>query len=348
MSFDPDAAAIPGSGIFGLPLDRERAEVHVIPVPFDVTTSYRKGTNKGPEAVLRASRQVDLFDLLTGRPYERGIVLLEPDERIAKLNSEGGKKAERIIEVAGVLGEDPALRRTLVRVNSIGEELNKIVYASTFRALEEGRLPVILGGDHATPFGAIQACVERHPGLGVLHFDAHADLREAYEGFEWSHASILWNVAMRLSKVQKIVQIGVRDVGEREMAMIQESRGRIRTLFDSDWQRAKVDQMNLRELVKKRLADLPEQVYVSFDVDALEPALCPNTGTPVPGGLSWSEAMLWLEELGKSGKRVVGLDLNEVNPGDTPIDVDSWDAIVGARMLYKLIGVALMTRKTAG
>ncbi len=347
MTFDPDAASIPGSGIFGLPLDRERAEVHVIPVPFDVTTSYRKGTSKGPEAILRASRQVDLFDLLTGRPYERGIVLLEPDERIGKLNSEGGKKAERIIEVAGILGEDPALRRTLVRVNSIGEELNRIVHASTLRALDDGRLPVILGGDHSTPFGGIQAAAERHPGLGVLHFDAHADLREAFEGFEWSHASILWNVAMKVPKVHKIVQIGVRDFGEREMAMIQESRGRIRTLFDADWQRAKIEQMNLRELVKKRISDLPDKVWVSFDIDGLDPTLCPNTGTPVPGGLLWSEAMLWLEELARSGKEVVGLDLNEVSPGDTAADVDSWDAIVGARVLYKLIGVALMTRKTS-
>lgn len=345
MTFDPDAAAVPGSGIFGLPLDRERAEVHVVPVPFDVTTSYRKGTSKGPEAVLRASRQVDLYDILTGRPYERGIVLLEPDERIGKLNAEGGRKAERIIEVAGVLGDDPALRRTLLRVNAIGEELNKIVYEQTRKVLETGRLPVVLGGDHSTPFGAIQACAERHPGLGVLHFDAHADLREAFEGFEWSHASILWNVAMRLTKVAKIVQVGVRDFGEREMAMIQESRGRIRTLFDNDWQRAKIDQANLRELVKKRLSDLPDKVYVSFDIDVFDPTLCPNTGTPVPGGLTWPEALLWLEELAKSGKEVVGLDLNEVSPGDTASDVDAWDAIVGARMLYKLIGVALMTRE---
>lgn len=347
MAFDPDAASIPGSGIFGLPLDRERAEVHVIPVPFDVTTSYRKGTSKGPEAILRASRQVDLFDLLTGRPYERGIVLLEPDERIGKLNSEGGKKAERIIEVAGVLGDDPALKRTLLRVNAIGDELNKCVYASTLRAIDDRRLPVVLGGDHSTPFGGIQAAAERHPGLGVLHFDAHADLREAFEGFEWSHASILWNVATKIPNVHKIVQIGVRDFGERELAMIQESRGRIRTLFDTDWQRAKIEQMNLRELVKKRISDLPDKVWLSFDVDGLDPTLCPNTGTPVPGGLLWSEALLWLEELAKSGKEVVGLDLNEVSPGDTAADVDSWDAIVGARLLYKLIGVALMTRKTA-
>lgn len=345
MQFDPDAASVPGSGIFGLPRDPARAEVHVIPVPFDATTSYRKGTHRGPDAVLRASRQVDLFDALTGRPYERGIALLDADERIAKLNEEGSVKAERIIEVAGVIGSDAALARTLGRVNVIGAELNRIVHAQTNAALDDGRLPVILGGDHSTPFGAIQACAERYPGLGVLHFDAHADLRDAFEGFEWSHASIMFNVATKIPGVAKLVQVGIRDYGEREHAFIHESRGRVRTLFDADWQRAKFDVANLRELVKKRLDDLPAKVWVSFDVDGLDPTLCPNTGTPVPGGLSWSEAMLWLEELARSGREVVGIDLNEVSPGATPDDADSWDAIVGARLLYRLIGVALQTRK---
>lgn len=346
MSFDPDAAAPPESGLFGLACVPDEAEVHVIPVPFDATTSYRKGTCRGPAAVLRASRQVELFDLLTGRPYERGIALLEADPRIAKLNTEGSAKAERIIAVGGVLGGDPALERALARVNAIGEEVNTIVHAATKAVLDAKRLPVILGGDHSVPFGAIRACAEQHKGLGVLHFDAHSDLRDAFEGFSWSHASILHNVATRIPQVTKIVQAGIRDFGEREFAFIQESRGRIRTLFDADWQRAKVDQMNLRELVKKRLDDLPGKVFVSFDVDGLDPVLCPNTGTPVPGGFTWSDAMLWLEELARSGREVVGVDLNEVNPGTTPEDADSWDAIVGARLLYKLIGVALMTRPT--
>jgi agmatinase len=344
--FDPDAAALPQSGIFGLSCPPSEAEVHVIPVPFDATTSYRKGTRRGPDAILRASRQVDLYDLLTGRPYERGIAMLAADERIAKLDDEGGREAERIIEVSGVLGGDPALEKALARVNVIGRELNAIVHAATKAVLDGGRLPAVVGGDHSTPFGAIEACAERHPGLGVLHFDAHADLRDAFEGFEWSHASIFHNVATRIPKVAKIVQAGIRDFGERELAMIHESRGRIRTLFDADWQRAKVDQMNLRELVKKRLEDLPAKVWVSFDVDALDPTLCPNTGTPVPGGFTWSEANLWLEELARSGREVVGLDLNEVSPGTTGEGEDSWDAIVGARLLYRLIGVALMTRPT--
>jgi len=354
-NFDPDAAAQPGSGIFGLSSDPAAARVHVLPVPFDATTSYRKGAARGPAAILQASRQVELFDFASsaagvgggtagsgkGRPYLHGICMLEPDARIAKLNDEASAKADRIIEVGGTIGNDRALAKALARVNEIGAELNAIVRAATERILDAGKLPAIVGGDHSAPFGAMEAIAARHPGLGILHFDAHADLREAFEGFEWSHASIMHNVVTRLEGVAVLAQVGIRDLGEREHERILGSKGRIRTLFDVEWARARLEGYNLRELVKKRLEPLPEKVYVSFDVDGLDPTLCPNTGTPVPGGLSWHETLLWLEELAKSGRTIVGLDLNEVSPGSTNPEEDAWDAIVGARLLYRLIGTAL-------
>ncbi len=342
--FDPDAAAEKDSGIFGLPCDIDRAAVHVLPVPFDATTSYRKGAALGPDAVLRASRQVDLFDLVHGKFWERGIVMLSPDPRIERMNEKAGRRADRIIARGGRIHGRKQLLRDLERVNEIGAELNAIVNAQTKAVLDKDKLPVVLGGDHATPFGAIQACAERFPEMGILHFDAHADLREAYEGFTWSHASIFHNVLTRIPSLSKVVQVGIRDLGEREHARIQASRTRIRTLFDTEWARAKLDGANLRETVRGWINELPAQVYVSFDIDGLDPTLCPNTGTPVPGGLAWHDAMLWLEELARSGKRVVGMDLNEVSPGDTDPEDDAWDAIVGARLLYRMIGAALATR----
>lgn len=342
--FDPDAAAADTAGLFGLPIDPERAAVHVLPVAFDATTSYRKGTAQGPDAVLQASFQVDLFDVMTGKPWKHGICLLPHDPRIAKLNEKASRKADRIIALGGRIGTNKQLAKDLARVNEIGAEVNAIVREHVDAILSAGKLPVVLGGDHSTPFGAIQACSERFPSFGVLHFDAHADLRAAYEGFEWSHASIMHNVLTRLPKVTKLVQVGIRDLGEREHALIAASKGRVHTLFDVEWGRAKSNGTNLRELVRSTLHELPDNVYVSFDVDGLDPTLCPNTGTPVPGGLGWHDAMLWLEELVKSKKRVVGLDLNEVSPGEARGDFDSWDAIVGARLLYRLIGTALLTR----
>jgi len=344
-NFDPDAAAQPGSGLFGLQDRPESARVHVIPVPFDATTSYRKGAARGPAAILQASRQVELFEPMggasAGKPYLRGICMLEADPRIAQLNEEATDKADRVIRVGGSIGKDRSLARDLARVNEIGAEVNAIVRRATETALDAGKLPVIVGGDHSAPFGAIDALSARFPGLGILHFDAHADLREAFEGFEWSHASIMDNVVSRLEGVALLAQVGIRDLGEREHERILASKGRIRTLFDFEWARARLEGFNLRELVKKRLEPLPERVYVSFDVDGLDPSLCPHTGTPVPGGFTWHETLLWLEELGKSGRAIVGLDLNEVSPGDVGPEEDSWDAIVGARLLYRLIGAAV-------
>jgi agmatinase len=348
--FDPGAPAASSSGLFGLDLLPEEARVHVLPVPFDATASYRKGAWKAPAAILRASRQVDLFDLALGRPYEQGICLLEDaGDQIGRRNREASELADRILAVGGEVEGDRTLRSALERVNALGSQVNEIVRERTGAALADGRLPALVGGDHSAPFGAIQAAAERHPGLGVLHFDAHADLRLAYEGFTWSHASILRNVVDRLPAVARILQVGLRDLSEEEHDTIQGSRGRITALHDFEWQRAKLGRTDLRALVRRTLSVLPKDVWISFDIDGLDPALAPNTGTPVPGGLGWGEVAFWLDELVASGRRVVGMDLNEVNPGpdwdpegDAP---DSWDAIVGARLLYRLIGTALASRR---
>ncbi|MCE9594041.1 MAG: agmatinase family protein [Planctomycetes bacterium] len=343
-SFDPNAAARPDSGLFGLDCSLADAAVHVLPVPFDATASYRKGAWKGPDAIFRASKQVDLFDLATGRPYEAGIAMLDVDPRFLAKNREASKLADRVIAAGGIVKGKPALAKALARVNAIGAEVDELVYRASKKVLESKKLLALVGGDHSTPFGALRAALELHPNLGVLHFDAHADLRVAYEGFEWSHASIMENVTRRLP-LKRLVQIGIRDFCEEEVELIRASKGRIKTLFDRDWQNAKLEGRDLRKLVRAHLAELPREVYVSFDIDGLDPTLCPNTGTPVPGGLSWGEAMFWLDELVRAKKRVVALDLNEVNPG--PADdgeSDGIDAMVGARLLYRMIATALATR----
>jgi agmatinase len=343
--FDPNAAAAPGSGIFGLPEDPGGARVHVLGVPFDATTSFRKGTARGPAAILAASRQVDLFDALNGRPYEAGIWMAPLAPEVARWNEEASRAAEPVIAAGGV-GADGKLRKAAERVDALQEELNRWVEARTNEILDRGKLCALVGGDHSVPFGAIQAHATRFPGLGILHVDAHADLRPAYEGFTWSHASILRNVVERVPGVARVVQVGIRDFSEEELEFVAGSGGRIHTLYDVDWADAKHSGHNLRALVRRTLAALPEQVYVTFDVDGLEPALCPSTGTPVPGGFSWNEANLWLEELVRSGRRVVGFDLNEVAPAAGVEDGSGWDENVGARLLYRLIGFALRSQTT--
>lgn len=339
--FDPDAAATPGSGVFGLVSTPEDSRVILVPVPFDATTSYRRGAAGGPAAILEASKQVDVFDLLTGRPYEAGIAMVEADPEIAAWNVEARQLADPVMEAGGVFPDRPDLAAAAARVNAISARVNAWVQSTVERWLDAGRVVGVVGGDHAVPYGAIAAHAARWPGLGLLHIDAHADLRHAYEGFTFSHASIMANVLDHLPGVSRLVQVGIRDMSESELRRIRGSNGRVVTFFDAWLSAEKHRGRAWADLASEIVSRLPEQVYVSFDIDGLDPALCPNTGTPVPGGLSFPEVMTLLEELVRSGRRIVGFDLNEVAPGE---DDDEWDANVGARVLYRLIGFTLRSQ----
>lgn len=334
--FDPNAAAAADSGVFGLTCSPDEARVVLVPVPFEATTSYGGGTVDGPRAILGASRQVDLFDLETGRPYEAGIAMLEEPAEIRAWNDEARALALPIIEAGGAdpLGKLPA-------INALCDQVNAWVRNTVDGWLSKGKLVGTVGGDHAVPFGAIQACAQRYPGLGVLHLDAHADLREAYEGFTWSHASIMFNVAARIPNVSKLVQVGIRDFCEAEHALIQGSGGRIVTHFDAELSRRRFDGEPWNRQVARIVEGLPQDVYLSFDIDGLDPTLCPSTGTPVPGGLSFQEACALVAGVARSGRRIVGFDLNEVAPSP---DGGEWDGNVGARLLYKMIGWALASQ----
>ncbi len=334
--FDPDAAAAEGSGIFGLPFTPADAKVVILPVPFEATTSYGGGTSGAPALIMEASKQVDLFDLETGRPYTAGIAMLDIPQDIARLNREAKRLAQAVVAKGGA--KDAKTRAAAAKVNAASEKMNAWVYKKTRSLLDQGKIVVTLGGDHAVPFGAIKAHAEDHPGMGLLHFDAHADLRDAFEGFTWSHASIFNNVMKHIRSVKRLVQVGVRDFGEREKNLIDSSKGRIVTFFDADVARRKEKGEPFSKIADEIAAALPKKVYISWDIDVLEPSLCPTTGTPVAGGLSWNEAIGILHALRRAKKQIVGFDLCEV--GST-----EWDANVGARLLYKLIGFTLLTQR---
>lgn len=339
--FDPDAAAREGSGIYGLPHTPDAARVVVLPVAFAATTSYGGGAERGPEAILSASRQVDLFDIETGRPYEQGIAMAPFSDEITAWDREARSLAERIIAVGGDLGGDRELEGCLARVNALCDQLDARVYDDTRAWLDRGKFVALVGGDHAVPFGCIRAHAERHPGMGVLHLDAHADLRTAYEGFTRSHASIMANVLDEVPGVAKLVQVGVRDFSNDEHRRITESRGRVVTFFDAELHGRRFEGEPWARVVGDIVAALPAEVYLSFDIDGLDPTLCPHTGTPVPGGLSFQEAAYMVKAVARSGRTIVGIDLVEVVPGP---DGDEWDGNVAARLLYKMIGHALSTR----
>ncbi|MBC7834455.1 MAG: arginase family protein [Phycisphaerales bacterium] len=361
-SFDPDAAAKPGAGIFGLPFTRDESRIILLPVPFDATTSYGGGASGGAEAIREASAQVDLHDFQFGDVYRAGIFMEESPEHISELSRRARAHAQPIIAKGGAEQGDEV---TLSKVDSAGEQVNLHVYNAAASVLAEareggaggvgGEIPGLVGGDHSTPFGIIRACAEHvtaksgngGAGMGILHLDAHMDLREAFEGFTWSHASIMYNVMKRIPAVTKLVQIGLRDVGTQELAFAANSGGRIHAHHDLDWSRRMLDGERFTDLVKNAIEPLPPHVYVSFDIDGLDPSMCPHTGTPVPGGLSFAQASIVIELLAKSGRSIVGFDLVEVSPGDGDEGGGGgggeWDANVGARILYKLCGAAVHT-----
>jgi len=332
--------------IYGVGVAPKDARVVLIPVPWEATTSYGRGTARGPEAIAAASVQVDLFDLElaafgVAEPYRRGLALL-PIER--EVETRGREAAERALKVIDAYDEsrpgeyDGPIRAELARVNELSAWLDRWLEAETAKWLEAGKLVVVVGGDHSVPYGSIRAHAARHPGLGVLHFDAHADLRVAYQGFVGSHASIMHRVVDSIPEVSKLVSVGVRDFCKEEFDAVTSSGGRIEAFWDLTVARLLQSGASFAELASRVARALPREVYVSFDIDGLDPTLCPNTGTPVPGGLSFAQATAVLAAVVASGRRIVGFDLVEVAPGP---DGDEWDANVGARLLHKMLGYLL-------
>lgn len=328
--FDPDAPASPSDGLFGLPHGPDDAAVVIVPVPFEATTSYGRGTARAPARILEASRQVELNDDWFDEPWRRGVAMLPIDPGIEALNEAASELALPIVEAGGA--HTAPHRADLQRVNEMCEQLNQWVYEQTRAQLERGKIPGVLGGDHAVSFGAIQAAAERHPDMGILHIDAHPDLREAYEGFTWSHASVMYNVHERIGGLGHTVQVGVRDISRAGAERI-EAWGEITAFSDHElaWELASGEPW--MRIAARIVRPLPKKVWISFDIDGLDPSNCPNTGTPVPGGLTWHQALLLLQLL-STERRIVGFDLVEVGDG-------AWDADVGARLLYKLSGCAM-------
>lgn len=336
-SFDPNAAADPEArGIFGLPFTVDEARLVYVPVPWEVTTSYGGGTSKGPRAILEASRQVDLFDLELGNFWKVGLAMLEESREVRAMNRRGRRLARPIVEAAGRVEGRRKLARALDEVNALGAELNAWVERTTRELLEEDKIAAIVGGDHSVPFGAFRAVADVRGRFGILHVDAHSDTRRAFEGFDWSHASIMHNALVHIDAVERVVQVGIRDFCEEEIDFVRRQGERVRVFFDEHLARRKHGGEPWQCIVDEIVDALPENVWVSFDVDGLDPRFCPHTGTPVPGGLDFHEAVTLIKTLARSGRRIVGFDLNEVAPGE-----DEWDGNVGARLLFKLTGWCL-------
>lgn len=331
--FDPNGLAT-GNRIYGLPFNKKEAEVIIFPVPWEVTVSYSGGTALGPEAVLEASKQVDLYDPYIPDAWKMGIYMAKIDNKWKERSEKYRQRAVAYLEALEVGHVDKESEVLLDKINHSTAKMIAWVKEETQAFMEQGKLVLLLGGDHSTPLGYLKALAENHDNFGILQIDAHADLRFQYEGFHHSHASIMTN-ALEIEQVSKLVQVGIRDYCEEEVDFINNSKGRVVTYFDRDLKRAQYEGTTWKTQVENIINQLPDKVYVSFDIDGLDPKLCPNTGTPVAGGFETEQVLYLLERLCESGKTIIGMDLNEVAPGPH----DEWDANVGARLLYRMANI---------
>jgi agmatinase len=271
-------------------VDFAKAKVVVLPVPYDSTTTYNPGARNGPHAIIQASRNMELYDEELGwSPSDVGIFTLDELE--------------------------PSMKSP--------EDMMARVEEAVAEILEAGKFPVIFGGEHSISLGAIRAVNEEHESVSVLHIDAHADLRNEYEGTKYSHACVM----RRASELCGVAQLGVRSMSAEEAEFLKAAEN-VRTLF---MHRIRSDGLAL--CVDEALDHLGDEVYVSIDLDALDPGILPATGTPEPGGLSWNEMMEIVKAVA-SKKRVVGFDVVELSP----IPGNPASDFTAAKLAYKFLG----------
>lgn len=334
--FDPNGVGIKNGNIFSLPFNEDESRIVLIPAPWDVTVSYRSGTSNGPDQIIEASSQIDYHNHFHPKFYEQGIHILEVSQEWKKQGQELRKISESYIQALENNEDVKSFSKSINRINEACEEFNHFIKHKALFHLEQGKKIGLIGGDHSCSLGMLQAFDHEYESFGILQIDAHADLRESYEGFDYSHASIMYN-ALKLDSVKNIVQVGIRDICEEELDRIEDAKGRIKTFYDSGLKQAEYQGETWKSICLKIIDNLPEFVYVSFDIDGLNPSNCPNTGTPVPSGLEFEQACYLIEQVKRSGRKIIGFDLVEVSNGVDPNN--DWDANVGMRLLYRLCSV---------
>jgi len=274
--FDPNSVGLKSNNIFGLPFSADESALVLLPVPWEVTVSYRAGTARGPEIIFNAAMQVDLYDADVEDGWKKGFHMMPVDKIIRSKSDYLRQCAELIISHmidGGEVSDNAQLSEKMTDINNGAKMMCDWVYEMTSALLKKGKRVGLVGGDHSTPLGFIRALGDVHSEFGILQIDAHADLREAYEGFTYSHASIMYNVMGTVPQVKKLVQVGIRDYCDEELDMINDSNGRILTFFDRDIKNRQYEGETWKAICNDIIAALPQKVYISFDIDGLDPKL---------------------------------------------------------------------------
>lgn len=337
--FDVNGVGNPDNNIFGLPFTEEESKLILLPVPWEVTVSYGAGTARSSDHIFKASMQVDLFDpdMLNG--WHQGFFMRDIEKKILFKSDYLRKEAELYIDFISTgqnVDDNKFMCKSLKEINEGSVMMNNWVYEQTKDLLGQGKLVGLIGGDHSTPLGFIKALAEKHGSFGILQIDAHCDLRKAYEGFNYSHASIMYNVLEEVKEVEKLIQLGIRDYCEEEWQYICNSNFRVVTYFDQQVKERMYEGETWKHVVDEIVQHLPQKVYFSFDVDGMDPKLCPHTGTPVMGGYEAEQVLYLFKKVVESGRKLIGFDIVETGVGESNIDSD-----VSAKLLWKMCNLLI-------
>ncbi len=339
--FNPNAPGNANNNIFGLPFTEADAQLVILPVPWEVTVSGGRGTARGPEQIFKASLQVDLFDADMPKGWQKGFYMRDIEKKILIKSDYLRKEAELYINfISQEGGEDieqnKFMNKSIKEINAGNKFLNNWVYEQSKDLLNKGKLVGLVGGDHSTPFGFYKALAEKYASFGILQIDAHCDLRQCYQNFNYSHASIMYNALEEIPGISKLVQAGIRDYCEEEWKYICNSNFRIIAYFDDAIKERLYEGETWQNIADELIQHLPENVHISFDVDGLDPKLCPHTGTPVFGGFQAEQVIYLFKKILASERKIIGFDLVETGVGDS-----NFDSIVSAKLLWKMCNLLI-------
>ena len=310
--FNPEEVSKRGL-LFGLPYTIEEASLVIIGVPWEVTVTYKGGTSNTPEQVLLASNQIDLFHPELGTPWQKGIAW-DPSLMFLKKHSNNYSPiARQYFDVLERTGADPNRSPELLNVAKNLDVANNMmltkVKESIQKHLDAGKLIGLVGGEHTISIGAVHAIADSKP-ISVLHLDAHADMRKSYAGMKYTHASAMYHISEH-SNVRSITSVGIRSMSPAEFEAISQKEKVFLFTAHKLWTNLFAG-ISWEKLVDNIISTIEaDDVYITFDIDVLEPSLCPSTGTPVPGGLSYAHTTFLIKQLVKKGKRIIGFDIVE-------------------------------------
>lgn len=333
--YDPSAMAIPGKP-FGLPHNAEQAKMHVIQIESAITVSGSEGAELGPVGLLEGSAQIELYNRMYPRSaYIPGMYLLPSEPLIIENHTEGREAFRALLEIYdkgdSISDDENEIAILLKKIDDCSVVLNNWVIKMTQEALRDGKIPAFLGGCHGSMYGGIKASAEYHEEETLFQFDAHKDLRKAFEGAQFSHASIMYNILENVPQIKKLISVGIRSYGLDETDYVDSHPDRIKIFYDSDLRKILDEGKSWSEYLVPMMVERIEtkKVHLTFDIDVFDPSLCPSTGTPVPGGLSMWQAKTLINEIARK-KEIVSFDLNEVVP-KTRVDM-----LTGAEIWYHL------------